>query len=90
MNKIILWCIGILISTANLNAQANGIGLHSTKTLTSEVNSAESLMIKSPNSDLSIEFILLNGVPHYRVFTGKDEIISASTMGFRFKSSNLY
>lgn len=50
-----------------------------------QVLSAESLVIKSPNNEVSIEFFLINGAPHYRVFINTDEIISASKLGFSFK-----
>ncbi|OUR81030.1 alpha-glucosidase [Colwellia psychrerythraea] len=73
MNKIFLLTLGILVSLVSLMASSN------------EANNAESLMIKSPNNTVGIEFILANGAPHYRVFTGEDEIISPSKLGFRFK-----
>lgn len=45
------------------------------------------LRINSPNNTLSIEFHLTkDGAPKYRVFTGAEEIVSASTLGFRFKA----
>ncbi len=71
MNKIFLLTLSLLVSLVALN---------------SEANSAESLMIKSPNNNLAIEFSLTNGAPHYRVFTDEDEIISPSKLGFRFKN----
>ena len=70
MNKIFLLCLSMIIALM---------------TLSNKANSAESLLIKSPNNELSIEFLLIKGAPHYRVFTGKDEVISSSKLGFRFK-----
>jgi len=54
-------------------------------TSSTEAQTAEPLKVKSPNNEVSIEFLLINGMPHYRVFTGSNEIISPSKLGFRFK-----
>lgn len=78
MNKIFLLCLSIKISMVSL------IGL-CVQVHGEEVNNIESLILKSPNGGLSIEFLLLNGTPNYRVFTESDEIISASRLGFRFQ-----
>jgi len=80
MNKIFFQCLSLFVGLMMLSTQANS----------TEAHSAESLLIKSPNNEVGIEFILINGAPHYRVFTysdetKSDEIISASKLGFRFK-----
>ena len=75
MNKIIFLSLSLLISLVSFSR---------------EVYSAEPLIIKSPNNQISLEFLLIEGAPHYRVFTYSNEtksdaIISASKLGFRFK-----
>jgi len=90
MNKISLQCLSILVVLMMLSFGANSTEDNITEGNSTEGNNTESLLIKSPNNDVSIEFILINGAPHYRVFTysnetKSDEIISASKLGFRFK-----
>jgi len=70
MIKNSLLCLYILISVMTSNTEAQ---------------TAEPLKIKSPNNEVTIEFLLIDGTPHYRVFTGSNEIISPSKLGFRFK-----
>jgi len=80
--------LSIVASITSHGDEAQGIGGLSSSALTSITNNEESVIIKSPNNDIGIEFLLLNGAPHYRVFNSADEIISSSKLGFRFKEQN--
>jgi len=75
MNKVLLQCITLLLGLMMLNIEAKS----------TQEYGADTVLVKSPNNEISIEFHLINGIPHYRVFTGADEIVSASKLGFRFK-----
>lgn len=70
MHKLLFLYLSIFVSLAPSLGQAK---------------TNEPLSITSPNGELSIDFLLIKGSPHYRVFSGDEELIKPSQMGFHFK-----
>jgi len=47
-------------------------------------HSYESITVNSPNTDLAVEFLLVDGIAKYRLFNDSTDIIKPSLLGFRF------